>query len=411
MKLRPILFIFLLSLSYLHAQEGRPALPVETAEDERIKTVLKNAFPHELENWEVEDESKTDGITWFHNGGEAANSPFIHRYKINYKRKNVSDQEREKWKKTAVDVLGIQKMIAETECEIIVTVNHFFTEFAAENLQTKAVSPFNLSMTGPFEAKLFIGNGWKMTKNEDLGDKRRNYVVESTLNKAAPMTQIQTIYLDCTGSPAVIDFFLKNTDLKSIQALIGQNKITQPSVSQSAPKERPLAKPLEGNNEIMFSLDGGDFKNRTFRLKSSKENEFGYLRNNHPNPAVTDNAVTRILIAEDDDFTTKNKTGFLDITIPFIRKTGEFDVFQGAEKASFAGGINCWDGCEYSFDGDGMKVTISRYDAVGGFIEGTFEGEVKVGYRVNQPLDNDQKKRPNAQIKGHFKVHRKEDRY
>ena len=225
------------------------------------------------------------------------------------------------------------------------------------------------------------------------------------------MTQIQTIHLDCSGSPAVIDFILKNTDLKSVQALIGQNKITQPTVSQSPPKEKPLAKPLEGTNEIVFSLDGGDFKNRTFRLQPSNQNEFGYLRNNHPNPAVTDNAVTRILMAEDDDFTTKNKTGFLDITIPFIRQTGQFEVYPGSEKSSFAGGINCWDGCEYSFDADGMKVTISRYDAVGGFIEGTFEGEVTVGYKINQLLDNDQKKRPNAQIKGHFKVHRKEDRY
>ncbi|GGD40117.1 hypothetical protein GCM10011514_00250 [Emticicia aquatilis] len=407
-----LLSIALLFFSPLiFAQEGRPALASETSEDERVKSTIKKAFPHDLENWEVEDESKTDGITWFHNGGEAANSPFTHQYKINYKRKNVSEQEREKWKKVAVDVVGIQKMMAETECEIVVTVNTFFTEFEAENLQTKAVSPFNLSMVGPFEAKYFMGNGWKISKNESLEDNRRNYVVEAAINKGVPMTQIQTIHLDCTGSPTVVDFILKNTDLKAIQTLVGQNKITQPTNNQTITKEKPLTKPLEGNNEIEFTLDGGDFHNRTFKLKHSKDGEFGYLLNNHPNPAITDNAMTRILIQEDDDFKTKNKTGFLDITIPFIRKTGEFEVFKGAEKASFAGGINCWDGCEYSFDADGMKVNVSRYDAVGGFIEGTFEGEVTVGYKINQPLDNDQKKRPNAQIKGRFKVHRKEDRY
>jgi hypothetical protein len=412
MKFLPLLFVFLHSISYSYAQEGRPALPVETAESERVKTILKKAFPHELDNWEVEDESKTDGITWFHSSDEAVTSPFLHEYKIRYVRKNVSEEERKKWQAIAVDEAGVQKMLDENECEIRVFVNTFYHSFTAgSKTEAKPIAPFSLAFTGQHGARLFMGNGWKIAKTEPLEEGKRELEVTSVLNKGVPMTQIQSILLTVTGSPAVRDFFLKNTDLKSIQALIGQNKITQPTVNQPSPKEKPLTKPLEGNNEIVFTLDGGDFKNRTFRLKSSKENEFGYLRNNHPNPAVTDNAVTRILIAEDDDFTTKNKTGFLDITIPFIRKTGEFDVFQGAEKASFAGGINCWDGCEYSFDGDGMKVTISRYDAVGGFIEGTFEGEVKVGYKVHQPLDNDKKKRPNAQIKGHFKVHRKEDRY
>ncbi|CAH0994526.1 hypothetical protein EMA8858_00636 [Emticicia aquatica] len=405
------IIFFIVFLNKTSAQEGRPALVSETNEDERVKNIIKKAFPHDLENWEIEDELKTDGITWFHNGGEAANSPFTHQFKINYKRKNVSEQEREKWKKVAVDILGIQKMMAETECEIVVTVNSFFTEFEAENLQIKVVSPFNISLVGPFEAKYFMGNGWKISKHESLEENRRNYVVETSINKGVPMTQIQTIHLDCTGSPSVVDYFLKNTDLKAIQALVGQNKITQPTNNQSIIKEKPLAKPLEGNNEIEFTLNGGDFNNRTFKLKHSKDGEFGYLLNNHPNPAITDNAMTRILIQEDDDFTTKNKTGFLDITIPFIRKTGEFEVFQGAEKTSFTGGINCWDGCEYSFDANEMKVNVSRYDVVGGFIEGTFEGEVTVGYKINLPLDNEQKKRPNAQIKGRFKVHRKEDRY
>lgn len=412
MKIIPLFFVFLFVYHKTFGQEGRPALAAETAENERVKTILKNAFSHNLENWEVEDESKTDGITWFHSGDEAVSSPFLHDYKIRYVRKNVSEEERNMWKKIAVDEAGIQKMVDETECEIHIFVNTFYHQFTAgSKTESKTIPAFTLAFVGQHGARLFMGSGWKITKTEALEEGRRLLELTAPHPKGVPMTQIQSILFTVKGSPKVLDFFLKNTDLKAVQTLIGQNKIAQPVANQPVQKEKPLPKPLEGNNEIVFSLDGGDFENRTFRLKSSKDGEFGYLRNNHPNPAVTDNAVTRILIQEDDDFTTKNKTGFLDITIPFIRKTGQFEVVPGSKKASFAGGINCWEGCEYSFDGDGVKVVITRYDAVGGFIEGTFEGEVTVGYKINQPLDNDQKKRPNAQIKGHFKVHRKDDRY
>lgn len=405
------IIFFIGFITKVSAQEGRPALGAETAESQRVKTIIRDAFPHDLADWEMEDESKVDGETWFHDGGMAVKYPFIHEFKVRYVRKNISENERKKWQKIAIDEAGIQKMIDETECEIIVSVNNFQVEFSSKSLQTKVISPFSLALVAQHGAKLFIGNGWKMTKNEDLGDGRRNYVVEAPINKAIPMTQIQTVQFASKSSPTVLDLFLKNINLKVIQALIGQNKISQSAISKPINTEKTLIKPIEGNNEIVFTLNGGDFSNRTFKLKHSKESEFGYLRNNHPNPAVTENAITRILIQEDDDFTTKNKTGFLDITIPFIRQTGQFEVFNGSEKASFVGGINCWDGCEYSFNAENMKVNIIRYDAVGGFIEGTFEGEVKVGYKLNQPLDTDKQKRPNAQIKGKFKVHRKEDRY
>lgn len=415
MKKRILFFLYLISsvgVRVLYAQEGRPALAAETTESQRIKTIIKDAFPHDLENWQIEDESKTDGETWFHDGGMAAKTPFTHEFKIIYTRKNISDAEREKWKKIAVDEAGIQKMMDETQFEVQVLVNSFRLEFTSKKIQNKVLSPFNLVFVGQHGAKLLMGNGWKITKDEDLEDGgRRDYVVETSINRSLPMTQIQTIQIETSGSPEVLDFFLKNIKIKDIQALIGQNKITHITNNQSVISEKAFLKPLEGKHIIEFTLNGGDFSNRTFKLKHSAEGEFGYLNNFHPNPNITDNAVTRILIQEDDDFTTKNKTGFLDITIPFIRRTGKFEIYPNAEKATFAGGINCWDGCEYSFDAEKMVINISKYDPVGGYIEGTFEGEVKVRYKVNQPIDNEQKYRPEAQIKGKFKVHRKADRY
>lgn len=395
------------------AQEGRPALEAETAEDERVKKIIQKAFPHDLPDWRVEDESKTDGATWFHDGGVAVKYPFGHGFSIRYVRQNVSEAEREKWRKVAVDVAGIQKMMDETECEIKVRVNSFSSRLETDGTAPqRAIPAFDLALVGPHESRLAVGTGW-MAKSETLEDQRMAYSLAAPVNRTVPMTQIQTVLIEVKGSPTVLDYFLKNTDVAALRALVGQQKVVRPTVVAStvARGEKPLAKPVAGVNEIEFTLDGGDFQNRRIRLKHSDQGEFGYLRNNHPNPGVTENAVTRILIQEDDDFKTKNKSGFLDITIPFIRKTGEFTVYPGAEKASFAGGINCWDGCEYSFDADGLKVSITRYDPVGGFIEGTFTGEVKVVYKASQPLDNDQKKRPNAHITGRFKVRRKADRF
>ncbi|MBN8820972.1 MULTISPECIES: hypothetical protein [unclassified Spirosoma] len=397
-------------------QEGRPALEAETAEDERVKTIIQKALPHDLPDWRVEDESKTTGVTWFHDGGAAVKYPFAHGYSIRYVRQNVSEAEKDQWRKIAVDVAGVQKMLDETECEIKVRVNGFSSRLETDGTAQKRGFPsFDLALIGPHESRLMMGIGWNTAKAEALDDQRMAYSLLAPLNRAMPMTQIQTVLLEVKGSPAVLDYFLKQMDIAALRTLVGAQKISNQAISSAKAVanevEKPLTNPLAGINEIEFTLNGGNFQNRHIRLKHSSDGEFGYLRNNHPNPTTTENAVTRILIQEDDDFKTKMKSGFLDITIPFIRKTGTFEVYAGAEKASFSGGINCWDGCEYSFDANGLTVTVTRYDPVGGFIEGTFTGDVKVGYRLNQPLDNDQKKRPNAQINGRFKVRRKADRF
>ena len=412
--MRPLLYLFacLFVAGLSFAQEGRPALAIETAESERVKTTIKKALPHDLENWAIERESDTDGDLSFHNGSVGYTSYFSHEFAIRYVRKNVSEEEKQKWRAIAVDEAGIQKMIDETECEINVYVNTFENELTtAGKLESKAISPFTFALVGAHGARLCLGNGWKTAQTTPLEDGKKLIRILMPPNDNLPKTQIQSILITVKGSPTVLDFFLKNTDLKALQALIGQNKINTATTASMPPAETPLAKPAAGVNEIEFTLSGGDFNQRIVRLKPSVDNQFGYLRNNHPNRAITENAVTRILISEDSDFKTYNKTGFLDITIPFIRQTGQFEVFPGSEKSSFSGGVNCWNGCEYSFDANGLTVKIVKYDPVGGFIEGTFEGDVKVGYKINEPIDTDQQKRPDAHIKGRFKVRRQKDRY
>ncbi|MFN8347026.1 MAG: hypothetical protein U0X91_18645 [Spirosomataceae bacterium] len=406
-------FIAFLSFTVpVFAQEGRPALAIETAESERVKSIIKKALPHNLENWAIERESDTDGDTWFHNGSVGHSSFFSHEFKIRYVRQHVSEDEKNKWRAIAVDMAGIQKMLDETECEIDVYVNAFENEVTAQGpLKPKSMAPFSFALVGQHGARLCMGKGWKVAKTTPLDDGQTLYRIAMPPSFSVPMTQIQSMLILVKGSPAVLDFFLKNTDLNALQALIGENKIPIPEIGQAPPVEKSLTKPLAGLNEIEFTLNGGDFNQRKLRFKHSTDNQFGYLRNNHPNRAVTENAVTRILISEDADYKTYSSTGFLDITIPFIRQTGQFETYPGSEKSSFRGGVNCWNGCEYSFDSNGVTIKITAYDPVGGFIEGTFEGEVKVGYKIHDPIDTDQQKRPDAQIKGHFKVRRQKDRF
>lgn len=407
-----IFFSWAMVFFQVHAQEGRPALAIETAESKRVKSIIRNALPHSLDNWAIERESDTDGETWFHNGSVGHSSFFSHEFKIRYVRKNVSEEEKDKWRAIAVDMAGIQKMMDETECEIDVYVNAFENEVTTKGaLKPKSMAPFSFALMGQHGARLCMGNDWKVAKTTPLDDGQTMYRIEMQPNLKLPMTQIQSILIMVKGSPTVLDFFLKNTDLNALKNLVGENKISSPDPVKAPSSEKTLAKPLAGINEIEFILNGGDFSQRNIRLKHSVDNQFGYLRNNHPNRAITENAVTRILISEDSDYKTYNSAGFLDITIPFIRQTGQFEAFPGSEKSSFRGGVNCWNGCEYSFDSNGVTIKITTYDPVGGFIEGTFEGDVKVGYKIHEPIGTDQQKRPDAYIKGHFKVRRQKDRY
>jgi hypothetical protein len=70
--------------SRIAAQEGRPALAAETAEDLRVLTAIHDAFPHDWDGWVIEGETKLEGATHFHDSGEAVRRPFRHEYKIEY---------------------------------------------------------------------------------------------------------------------------------------------------------------------------------------------------------------------------------------------------------------------------------------------------------------------------------------
>lgn len=388
------------------AQEGRPALPAETAEDARVKQAIHDAMPRDFDRWSIDSESDVDGIRQFHDSGEAVRYPFTHQYAITYVYQ-PTDAEAAKWRAMATDTAGIQQVTDETRCEITVFVNGFErTVHSTGPITTRTTAPFSVALHGLHGAQLFLGP-WKAGTPVRDSD-GITYQVTATRDQKASGTAIQTMLIAIRGSSRVVDLFVGRIKIAALASMIGEDRATRVTRTAAA-VEAPLAKPVPGSNVIEFTLDGGDYHGRVFRMKHSATMEFAYLRNNHPDAAVTDNAVTRVLASEDDDFTTKNKTAFLDVTVPFIRRTGSFEVTGDSPNATFQGGVNCWDGCEWTFDAVKMTVTVTKYDPVNGFVEGDFSGEVTVKFRPNLPTSNRVEK--GRISNGHFKVRRQADRY
>jgi hypothetical protein len=396
-----------LSVLRAGAQGGRPALPAETAEDARVKQALRDALPHALPRWTVESESNLDGVTGFHNGSQAVTEPFTHQFKISYAYQ-PTDAERAKWQAAPATAAAIQQMLEETSCEVTVDVNRFEQAIdAAAPADTRVRPPFAQAVSDAHGAWLLLGP-WALGAPE-RGDATVSYRATAARNRSVPASQIQTVVLAITGSPRVVDFVLAHTDVAALAAMVGQNRMAAPARTGPASPERPLAAPAPGENLVTFTLDGGEFRQRTIRLKPSAQGQFGYLNNFYPDPAVTENAVTRVLAAEDDDFTTKTKTGFLDMTMPLVRQTGTFEVTPDNPKTTLDGGVNCWDGCEWSFGAQKLTVTVTRYDPVNGFIEGTFSGTVTLKYKASEPVDH--RETTATLTAGAFRVRRRADRY
>lgn len=408
--------LFILSIPRLFAQEGRSALPAETAEELRVLQAIHDALPRDWKGWKIEDETALQGREWFHEGGEASKYPFQHEYKITYVI-DLTPEEAQR-RRTAFErdtrdmMVKVEELEAGTRVEVQIWVNYFEDETRSKTAPaTKTVSPFNLTLWGPKAGKFFLGD-WKLTKNQPTDD-GVELACRAVKRTDISMGQIQALKMYIKTTPAIREEFLKKLNTQGLKALIGQSFLNQKAITVSTAKEKPLAKPLEGKNEFWYTVDGGPFTNQKVMIKHSETMEQAYLRNNHPDPNVTQNAVTRLLIQEDGDTKLRTPYPFADITVPFIRKTGEFDVLTSEEMsgktATFSTGIGCWNGCEWSISPVRVHINVTRYDPVGGFVEGTFSGEAIAVYKANEPIEH----KPNPiKIKdGYFKIRRKEDRY
>ncbi|MFN7985539.1 MAG: hypothetical protein U0Q11_27170 [Vicinamibacterales bacterium] len=393
-----------LMASPLFAQDGRPALAVETAEDARVKQVLHDATPRDVGEWSLDDESPLDGVRGFHSSTDAVLYPFTHEYHAHFRRRPPTS-EADALRAAAGSEAGIRRVLEATECDLFLAVNDLESRFTAgETLRPLTLSNVSLGLTGSHETRVYWGP-WRVASTAPVDDGRVDYVVTARRNTALPGSAIQGVMARFACGKQAADAILAALDTRALNGLVGQSLM--PVVPMGKSPETPLARPAPGDNQISFTIEAEELPRRSVTLKPSRTGQFGYLRNNHPNPAVTEMAVTRILASEDDDFATKNKSGFLDVTIPFIRRTGTFDV-QPEGISTISGGINCWDDCEWSFDAEQVTVTVTRYDAVNGFIEGTFSGKVKVGHRIARP---DGTWSSGTIVDGVFKVHRQADRY
>ena len=389
----------------IHGQEGRPALPAETAEDARVKRVLNESLPNDLPKWTIESESRLDGVGSFHDPTEAVTTPFHHEITISYAY-HPTEQERAALQADATTTAGIRRVMASTQCEVRAAANDFDDQMHDEApIRVISRPPFSLALVGDVETRVYLGP-WAPGAPERDGD-AMEYRPMATRNRTAPGSQIQTVSIRLACAPQAAELILAKSNVTRLATMIGESVMPMPT-RHPLPTEKALTPAPIGDTAIAFTIDGGDLHQRNVRLKPSKQEQFAYLNNLYPDFAVTDNAMTRLLASEDADFATKNKSGFLDITMPLVRTTGTFEVTPDADKATLAGGINCWDACEWSFDAKAVTVTVTRYDPVNGFIEGTFSGSVMLKYKASEPIDH---RETTAMVTGGvFKVRRRADR-
>ena len=393
-------------------QEGRPATASETAEDLRVRRVIHDALPRPWGDWTLETETELAGTVGFHDGGMAARYPFTHEYKASYtldlksptaaRLKDAFDRQQ----------IALVDLLAAGRIDVVVEINEFeSTQNADTRLEPRKLTLFDVAVLGARKTALYVGP-WTLVSNE-FRDERAETVLKATRNMTVSMGQVQCLSLTIEAPAATRDEFLTRTNVAALRALIGTTSLQQRAiVGPSKGEEAPLAKPAAGTNEFRYDVEGPAFPKQSVSIPAFEPNQMTYLRNNHPDPQVVENAVTRVLVSAKEDTVNRTPTPFADITIPFVRRTGDFVVTKDPlddAKATLALGIDCWNGCGWSLMPDGIKITVSHYDAVGGFVDGSFSGPAVAMYRAHEPVDH--RSLPVTISNGYFKIRRKADRY
>ena len=150
----------------IHGQEGRPALPAETAEDARVKRVLNESLPHDLPKWTIESESRLDGVGSFHDPTEAVTTPFHHEITISYAY-HPTEQERAALQADATTTAGIRRVMASTQCEVRAAANDFDDQMHDEApIRVISRPPFSLALVGDVETRVYLAPGRRALRSE-----------------------------------------------------------------------------------------------------------------------------------------------------------------------------------------------------------------------------------------------------
>ena len=374
MKYYTFLLVILFYTPALFAQRG--TTKAEQEEDARVKKILSDAMPRELDRWEIEDESKPEGITGFHNDMDFSKKDvFDHHYTISYKLTKASDELQKiiDAAKTANDFAGI--MLA-SSCKITIQVNYDDVACYSSSTPYKTFSSPYSTVAYRDAAKkectlFFIGKGWTLTPTETETDNGKEYCIQSKLN-TMPGTIIQSIKITIESNAEVADMIIKKMDWEKINGLIGTGAIKEDMSETELKKyypEKPVT-PVTGNNFISFTMIAADGTSKDIVISSAKHDlsNGARLRNHHPNIKVLQDAHIDFNITDD-----KDPNLLFMLSLPVIRTTGTVTATEESDdnyQIMWRGNTDI----NHSFSPVSIEINLNKWAPPGDFLEGTFSG-------------------------------------
>ncbi|MGC4101678.1 hypothetical protein [Ferruginibacter sp.] len=386
MKLLPLFTILCCSVA-LHAQ--RPATKAEKEEDARVIKILSAAMPHEMEGAEDPAErsfagSDLSGVSGYYNDMNfATRDVFEHQYTISYQFTKAPEPLKEKVA-AAQARNDLDYLMAVTSCDVQVYVNSSMPMPYSLTAMKKITRPYCSNIyrdtketDGTF---LFFGNNWNVkptvTDGEgDNGKTQKRYSLNTKLN-THPGTDIQGILVYVKGHADIADLVMKQINWQSISDLIGTGKIKDDESESDLKKyfaEKPVT-PVPGNNSLSFIYVDKDGKEKTFSLSSSKHDltNCALLRNRNENPKIMQDANIDFRIQDD-----KDANRLFHMSLPIIRTTGKVTATYQSDydyKIMWRGNTDP----DHSFTAVSIDIKLTKWAAVGDFLEGTFSGTATI---------------------------------
>jgi hypothetical protein len=235
---------------------------------------------------------------------------------------------------------------------------------------------------------------------EDNNNKPEKRFSLSTKLNTHVGTDIQGIVVYIKGNADIAELIMKQIDWQKITGLLGTGKINEEETISELKKyfvEKAVA-PINGKNILSFNYTDNNGQIKTFSLSSSKHDltNCAIIRNRNENSKIMQDATIEFRIKDDKD---ANK--LFTIALPIIRTTGVVTATYQTDydyKIMWRGNTDA----NHSFNATSIEIQLTKWAAVGDFLEGTFSGTAT----INNYNDASTEKPTYSITNGKFKIRR-----
>lgn len=248
MHMQPLQFILTLALGCITLQsaaqeELRPRTPGEDRFWKKADAVIRSAVTHQPGNgWMLVEESENDAGFQPTITRKKDNGPYYYAYEISYVRNpEVLARELDSVAKLVASDPGraeelvkvMEQMQAGAECRMVVDLNSNYSvasfctgkpsypTYPAVAAAVRVPGAYGADASCDAVTMLLIG---RFTKPRmDMNDGKSGVVsADGQLNGGGPFT-VFNFSISITAAPEVADFFIRQTDIAALAALIGKN--------------------------------------------------------------------------------------------------------------------------------------------------------------------------------------------